>query len=83
MNGYTEETALPFYRALRERLEAMPGVRSAALASWFPLGFEGGSGTGFEVPGYDRMPNEEMGAQYVIVTPGYFETLQSPAGRRS
>lgn len=76
MHGYTEKTAVPFYRQLRERLASLPGVKSAALASWFPLGFEGGSSTGFEVPGYERKPTEEMGAQYVIVSPGYFETLQ-------
>ncbi len=78
MNGYTEEAAIPFYRQLRQHLAAMPGVKSAALASWYPLGFEGGSGTGFEVPGYERSPTEEMGAQYAIITPGYFETLRIP-----
>lgn len=78
MNGYTEETAPVFYRQLRERLASLPGVRSAALASWFPLGFEGGASTSFEVPGYDRRPTEEMGAQYVIVSPGYFDTLRVP-----
>jgi hypothetical protein len=36
-----------------------------------------------EVPGYDRKPNEDMGAQYSIVSPRYFAALGIPlvAGR--
>ena len=83
MHGYDEQRALVFYRQLRERLAAMPGVKEAAMASWFPLGFEGGSSTGVAVPGYDRKPNEDMGAQHAIVSPRYFAALGIPlvAGR--
>jgi predicted permease len=83
MHGYDEARGLTFYRQLREQLVAMPGVREAALASWFPLGFEGGSGTGVEVPGYERQPNEDTSTSYAIVSPGYFATLGIPlvAGR--
>jgi predicted permease len=83
MHGYDEPRALVFYRQLRDRLAVMPGVREAAMAGWFPLGFEGGSGTGVGVPGYDRKPNEDMGAQYTIVSPRYFAALGIPllAGR--
>jgi predicted permease len=83
MHGYDEPRALVFYRQLRERLTAMPGVKEAAMASWFPLGFEGGSGTSVAVPGYDRKPNEDMDAQYSIVSPRYFAALGIPivAGR--
>jgi predicted permease len=83
MHGYTQDRAMVFYRQLRERLAALPGVKEAALASWFPLGFEGGASTGFGVPGYERKPNEDMGAQYSIVSPRYFAALDIPlvAGR--
>jgi predicted permease len=83
MHGYTEERALVFYRQLRERLAALPGVREAAMASWFPLGFEGGSGLSVTVPGYDNRSNEDTGAQYAIVSPRYFAALRIPllAGR--
>ncbi len=83
MHGYDEPRGLVFYRQLRERLAALPGVKEAALASWFPLGFEGGAGTGVGVPGYERKPNEDMGAQYCIVSPRYFAALGIPllAGR--
>lgn len=78
MHGYDEQRALGFYRQLRQRLTAAPGVKEAALASWFPLGFEGGSSTGVVVPGYAEAPNEDMSAQYAIVSPGYFATLRIP-----
>jgi predicted permease len=63
---------------LRARLAALPGVKEASLASWFPLGFEGGAGTGFDVPGYDRKPTEDMSAQYTIVAPRYFAAFRIP-----
>lgn len=78
MNGYTEETGLPFYRKVRDRLRELPGVSHVALSSWFPLGFEGGSSLGVDAEGYSRRPNEDMGVQYSIVSPGYFETLRIP-----
>ena len=78
MNGYTEETGMAFYRQIRERLEAVPGVGSVALASWFPLGFEGGSSLGVDVEGYSRRPNEDLGVPYSIISPGYFETMGIP-----
>jgi predicted permease len=83
MNGYDEPRGLVFYRQLRERLATLPGVKEAALASWFPLGFEGGPSTGLGVPGYEEKPNEDMGAIYGIVSPHYFATLGIPllAGR--
>lgn len=46
------------------------------MASWFPLGFEGGGSMGVRVPDYVRTPNEDMGVQYSIVSPRYFATLQ-------
>lgn len=83
MNGYDEARALVFYRQLRERLSTAPGVEVAALASWFPLGFEGGPSIGTRIEGYTPAPNEEMSVPYSIVSPGYFSALRIPlvAGR--
>ncbi|HNQ90491.1 MAG TPA: ABC transporter permease [Verrucomicrobiota bacterium] len=78
MHGYTETTSRVFYRQLRERLASLNGVESVGLTSWLPLGFEGGSSTSIDVPGYDRKPNEDLGVAYCIVSPGYFETLRIP-----
>lgn len=75
MHGYTEARALGFYRQLRQRLAGLPGVREASLASWFPLGFEGGSSTSVQVPGYDQKASEDMGVPYSIIAPRYFAAL--------
>jgi predicted permease len=77
-HGYTEQTGKVFYRQLRERLAALPGVKEAALASWFPLGFEGGGGTGVSVEGYQPSPGEDMGVSYSVVTPRYFAAMGIP-----
>ncbi len=75
-HGYTEETGILFYRRLHERLSQSPGVRSVALSSWFPLGFEGGSGCDVAPEGYQRAPNEDTDAGYSIISPRYFETMR-------
>jgi predicted permease len=78
MNGYTPETGLGFYRELRQRLLAVPGVEEAALASWFPLGLFGCKGSGVFVEGYQRPPGEDPTYEYAIVSPRYFATLGIP-----
>ncbi|MBE2213181.1 MAG: ABC transporter permease [Opitutaceae bacterium] len=83
MNGYDEPRALSFYRELRERLAAAPGVEVAAMASWLPLGFEGGPSIGTQIEGYTPAPGENMSVPYAIVSPDYFATMRIPlrAGR--
>ncbi len=76
MNGYDETRALVFYRELRERLAAAPGVASAGLASWFPLGFEGSQGIGLNVEGYTPAPEEDMTVSYAIISPGFLEAMR-------
>ena len=78
MNGYDEPRGLVFYRQLRARLAEAPGVEEAALASWFPLGFEGGPSLWVNVEGYARAPNENMDVPYSIVSPRYFAAMRIP-----
>ncbi|MBM3824552.1 MAG: FtsX-like permease family protein [Verrucomicrobia bacterium] len=68
---------------MRREAAELPGVESAALVDWLPLGFEGGSGGGVEIPGYIPKPGERMGTHVGFVSPGYFHTMQIPllAGR--
>ncbi len=76
MNGYTRETGRQFYQQVHQRLGQLPGVNHAALASWIPLGFEGGPGSRLMPEGYAPLPAEDLGASYAIVSPGYFETMR-------
>ena len=83
MKGYDEPRAKVFYRQLRERLATAPGVQEVGLASWFPLGFEGGPSIGVTVEGYTPAANEDTSIPYSIISPGYFSALRIPlvAGR--
>jgi predicted permease len=67
------ETRQAFLRTLRERIQALPGVTSTALASTFPLG---GSGSlKFEIEGRPVASASQARTSMIDVGPGYFETL--------
>ncbi|MCG8455625.1 MAG: ADOP family duplicated permease, partial [Holophagales bacterium] len=75
------EARARFYRELRQRADALPGVGSAALVSWLPL--EGGWNLGFDVVGRPSSPGARPWAEIRWASPGYFRTLRIPvlAGR--
>ena len=78
----TTEQIRGFYSQLFERAKNLPGVQSAALASFPPVsGFV--RGVNFAVEGRRREPLETSHALFNSVTPGYFETMGIPllAGR--
>jgi predicted permease len=77
LNGYRKQRAIQYYRQLLERLRAIPGVESAALAS---LRVVDGAwwGQAVVIDGYTPAPDENMIAAFNMVTPGYFETLGIP-----
>ncbi len=77
-NGYTAETGPGFYRELRQRLAAQPGVEEAALASFFPLGLMGCKGADVLVEGYEPPPGADRTYEYAIVSPRYFAALRIP-----
>jgi putative ABC transport system permease protein len=80
--GYDDDRLIALYPRLVERLEALPGVRSASLSNLRLL-----SGSNWEetvaLPGYTPRPDEDMNTQLRVVTPRYFETMGLPlvAGR--
>jgi predicted permease len=82
-NAGNAEWVNGLFRRLRDEAARLPGVQSAALVDWLPLGFEGGSGAGVAIPGYTPQPGESMGTHTGFVSPGYFSTMQIPllAGR--
>ncbi len=75
--GYDEGRLAEVYRRLVERLDAVPGVRSASLSNMRLL-----SGSSWEenvaLPGYTPRRDENMDAQLRVVTPRYFETMGLP-----
>ncbi len=80
--GYDADRLTALYSRLVERLEAVPGVRSASLSNLRLL-----SGSSWDenvaLPGYTPRPDEDTDAQLRVVTPRYFETVGLPllAGR--
>jgi len=73
--GYSETQGRAFYQHLLNRIEALPGVRSASLAQTVPFG--GTNSTGIRAAGQaDDAP--PMLADINIVAPRYFETLGVP-----
>ncbi|MCI0390924.1 MAG: ABC transporter permease [Acidobacteria bacterium] len=81
-SGYTQNQTRDLFLGLLERLQAIPGVRSASL-SWNPPVAGGGSSRTVTVEG--RAPGPEVNREIYVnwVAPRYFETLGVPlkAGR--
>jgi putative ABC transport system permease protein len=76
----TREARRNFIETLWPRLEALPGVKAAALSSAFPLGRVDGGAVSFE-----DNPNPPVALRQVItmisVTPDYFRAVETPLFR--
>lgn len=68
-SGYDEARARGFYRDLLNRVQALPGVRGAALAQSIPLGMTGAQR---QIRIRDE---EELTVWMNIVTPAYFDLM--------
>ena len=67
-----------FYRQAIEQLRALPGVRSAAAITFIPLTLTKGL-KGFTIDGRPPSgPGQVPLASYDIVTPDYFQTMETP-----
>jgi predicted permease len=76
--GYDNTRARTFQDALLERVQALPGVESAAFAHLNPLGYGSYSETVIAVDGYTPPPNEQPTVEFNEVGPGYFATVGIP-----
>ena len=80
----TDDAELQFYEAVEQEVLALPGVRSVGWASTLPLGVSYAGRSDFEIVG-DPPADESRrpSADYQIVSPTYFRTLDLPlvAGR--
>lgn len=75
--GYSWAEAKTFERNLLVKLQALPGVESAALSDWVPLSFTRGSVDAFP-EGYVTKPHESMEVRNASVSPDYFQTMKIP-----
>ena len=75
--GYQPEQLNALYERILERMDALPGVRSATISGAPPM--SGGSwGSPITIAGRPTNPNEDVSTQLNRVTAGYFETLGIP-----
>jgi putative ABC transport system permease protein len=76
--GYTDAKGQAFYRELLERARALPGVESASLAAWIPMG-DTEFGGPIDVNGIEPIKGQpHPSAHYNAVSPGYFHTMGIP-----
>jgi predicted permease len=74
--GYTQEQGKLFSKQIVEKVRALPGVESAAVASNVPFGYYNSSET-LQIDGYT--PKSEAASPYArtsSVSPGYFRTMK-------
>jgi predicted permease len=75
--GYTDAQSRAFYSQLLDRVRALPGVRSASVTDYLPLGFES-VGQGIQIEGRSPEQNKGLGAGAMSVVPDYFRTMGIP-----
>ena len=80
--NYDAARGQPLAAELRDRAARIPGVRSAALTAVIPLDNSGLGLGGIEVPGTTSPDGRRgWGADWSVITPGFFETLRLPIVR--
>jgi putative ABC transport system permease protein len=81
-SGYEHEQLSRAYQDVLWRLEAIPGVRSAALSAGTPISGSGAASF-VKVEGHQEKPEDRRYVSINWVAPKYFETLGTPfmAGR--
>jgi len=74
MANYRPENVAELYRKLYERLNTLPGARTATLARYTPM--SGSSSTNnISIQGHVDKPGEDMSAENILVGPSYAETM--------
>jgi predicted permease len=77
LNGYKPERSLEFYRQLRDNLDAIPGIESAAFAV-IPVLSGDEWDSSMAVEGFAHKPNETPDPHMQFISPEYFKTMQIP-----
>jgi predicted permease len=79
--GYSDSAGAVLVDRMLERVRAVPGVRSASVATQLPLGFGGFADISLEIDGYAFRPDEGRSALINWVSAQYFETAGVPIVR--
>jgi predicted permease len=78
LQGYDDQHGAQFYRQLTERVQSLPGVKSAAVSSYIPLSLNYNSRNIF-IEGQPAERGENVPtAMNASAGPRYFETMQTP-----
>ena len=76
--GYSESRGRSLYSQMLDRINTLPGVRSASLASYLPLGFTN-LGVGIVIDGHEPRQGQPVPtAGLAAVGPRYFQTMGIP-----
>jgi len=75
--GYKPEQLNALYDKILNRLDALPGVKSATLSGGLPMS-HGNWGSPMNIVGRPAAPNEDVSTLLNRVGPDYFETLGIP-----
>ena len=77
-NKYREKYQVAeFYRQVLERIQALPGVKSAVAVSALPYS-DHSSGRNFSIEGRTVEPGNQPSGMYQVASPDYFSTLHIP-----
>jgi macrolide transport system ATP-binding/permease protein len=76
LSGYTRERGLRFYTELLERVQRLPGVEAASLATQIALG--DGFGAVMTAEGSLPKPGEDIGSDFNQIGPEYFRVMKIP-----
>lgn len=81
--GYSQARASEFYRLLKARVSALPGVQSASYAFAVPMGTINTVNLGYVTVEGRQLPKDQPPAAVFFnnVDPGYFQTLRVPVLR--
>jgi predicted permease len=77
-SGEGVEQRKAFCQGLREKLEAIPGVKDVAYSDVEPLGVFAGWWEEVQVQGYVPAPGENMKIYRAVVSPGYLKLMRIP-----
>jgi predicted permease len=77
VHNYSPERTVQFLSQLRDRVSALPGVRSVSFVDMVPLSLAG-SGRNFDVDATEDRPAQSVNADVYGVFSGYFQTMGVP-----